>query len=465
MRDEAEDPRRLGLAVLGLVVGGAAVRLWLAGHFYGFLSGDDLEVVQGAAKYALGLEYQPWSLRCLFHSLVLVAPFLRTADALGIANGALTVAFWASQPTILASSATIWLVFRLGPRLGLNGRESFLAAFFYAFHWLPLGYGSTQFPRPISTMCFVLALLLATNGRGVLVFAGGLLVGAAFAVRFSEGVLVLPFLAVVWWRHRNRSSLALAVAGGLLGAVLFVGVTDWLTWGRPFASLTEFFRIMAGPDRPDFPRYDKPWFWYGTSIFQWAGPVAVVLALVAIRRPGARVPFLLFALVVLGSSLFAYKAYRYVQAAVPLLAVLMGLGCAHLLSSRPRVARAAGWILLALAPLWGIERTLTLMHEKSRSAVDAGLWMKTLAPRRVLLEQQWAYGGSLTFGNGVEIRDKTPTRPLGLDEAELAGVDAAAFYERDLGDSDREVLGTAGFRQVFRVEGRPKTVVVFAGSP
>ncbi len=176
-------------------------------------------------------------------------------------------------------------------------------------------------------------------------------------------------------------------------------------------------------------------------------------------------PLLLFAFVVLGNSLFAYKAYRYLQAAVPLLAVLMGLGCAQLLSSRPRIARATGWILLTLAPLWGIERTLTLMREKSRSAVDAGLWMKTLAPRRVLLEQQWAYGGSLTFGNDVEIRERTPTRPLGLAGAELDGLDAAAFYERDLGDSDRETLGTAGFRQVFRVEGRPKTVVVFAGSP
>ncbi|MET0618636.1 MAG: hypothetical protein ABW056_00090 [Thermoanaerobaculia bacterium] len=466
MTDEAEDPRRLGLAVLGLVVAGIAVRLWLAGHFYGFLSGDDLEVVEGAAKFALGLEYQPWSLRCLFHPVVLVGPVLRAVDVSGAASDPLAVAFWASLPTILASSATIWLTFRLGPRLGLSLRESFLAAFFYAIHWLPLGYGSTQFPRPISTMFFVLALLLASSSRGALVSAGGLLVGAAFAVRFSEGVLALPFLAVVWWRHRSWSALALAMSGGLVGAVLFVGVTDWLTWGRPFASLSEYFRIMSGDARPPSPRSDKPWFWYGTSILQWAGPVSVVLAASAIAfRRAARRPLLLLTMIVLGYSLFAYKAYRYMQAAVPLLALLMGLGAAHLLSSRSRVSRAAGWILLALAPLWGIERTRTLMHEKSRSAVDAGLWMKTLAPRRVLLEQQWAYGGSLTFGNGVEIRDQTPMRPLGLDGAELAGVDAAAFYERDLGDSDREVLGTAGFRPVFRVEGRPKTVVVFAGSP
>ena len=103
-------------------------------------------------------------------------------------------------------------------------------------------------------MLFVLALLLASSSRRALVSAGGLLVGAAFAVRFSEGVLALPFLAVVWWRHRSWSALALAMSGGLVGAVLFVGVTDWLTWGRPFASLSEYFRIMSGDARPPSPR-------------------------------------------------------------------------------------------------------------------------------------------------------------------------------------------------------------------
>jgi hypothetical protein len=314
-------------------------------------------------------------------------------------------------------------------------------------------------------MCFVLALLLALQPRRALLFGGGVFLGAAFAVRFSEGVLALPFLALVWWRHRRLSALGAAAAGALLGALLFAGVTDWLTWGRPFASLSEFVRIMHGPDRPDFPRYDKPWFWYATSILQWAGPVAVVLLLAAIRRAAARVPLLLFVLVVLGYSLFAYKAYRYVQAAIPLLAILMGIGAARLLFAGPRGVRVAGWALLLLAPIWGIERSLTLLGEKSRTAVDAALWMRTLEPRRVLIEQQWAYGGSVTFGNGVEIRDLAPRRPLGLAGRELSGVDAAAFYERDLADSDRDALGAAGFRQVFRVEGRPRTVVVFGRSP
>jgi len=304
----ADRPDRLAIGVLGLVAAVTAVKLWLAARFYGFLSGDDLEVIQGAAKYALGLEYEPWSLRCLFHPVVLVAPILRVAALFGAAGNPLVVAWIAAWPTILASGVTAWLTFRLSLRLGLAPRTSALAAFFYALHWLPLGYGSTPYPRPISTMCFVLALLLALSAKKAWVLGGGLLVGAAFAVRFSEGVLALPLLTVVWWKHRRREALGLAIAGGVLGGLLFAGLTDWLTWGRPFASLAEYFRIMSGDARPPSPHSDKPWFWYGTSILHWAGPVAVVLGFAAVRRPGARLPLVLLGLVVLGNSLFAYKS-------------------------------------------------------------------------------------------------------------------------------------------------------------
>ncbi len=457
MKADAADTRR----VLALVAAVTAAKLWLAARFYGFLSGDDLEIVQAAAKYALGLEYAPWSLRCLFHPAALVAPILEIAAAFGAAESPLTIAWLACLPTILASSATIWLTFRLSLRLGLESRTGALAAFFYAFHWLPLGYGSTQYARPISTMCFVLALLLALNERRRWVFAGGLLIGAAFAVRFSEGLLALPFLAVVWWKHRRGSTMALAMAGGLAGGLLFAGLTDWLTWGRPLASLAEFVQIMSVQTPSEFPRNAKPWFWYGSSVLQWAGPAAVLLLIVAVRRAGARIPFAVLGLIVFGYSLFTYKTYRYVQAAIPMVAILSAIGCAHLLSARPRALRAAGWALLALAPLWGIERTITLLRQKSRAAVDAALAMKEREPRRVLLEQPWAYGGSLTFGNGVEIRDVEPRHPLGLAGVSLEAVDAAAFYERDLADSDLQALESAGFREVLRTEARPKAVVVF----
>lgn len=109
------------LIVLGIMTVVTAAKLLLAAHFYGFLSGDDLEVVEGAAKYALGLEYQPWSLRCLFHPVALVAPILEAGAIFGVKD-ALSVAWMAALPTIIASTATVWLIFRLSCLLGLPGR-------------------------------------------------------------------------------------------------------------------------------------------------------------------------------------------------------------------------------------------------------------------------------------------------------------------------------------------------------
>ena len=173
------------------------VKLWLAVHFHGFLSGDDLEVVEAAAKYALGLDYAPWSLRCLFHPVVLVAPILGAGAMLGV-RGAIDVAWLAALPTLAASTITVWLVFRFALLSGWPRRVGSLAAFFYASHWLPLGYGAAPYPRPISTMLFMLALVLVPERPAAWTAAGGFLVGAAFAVRFSEGVLLVPFLWVVW---------------------------------------------------------------------------------------------------------------------------------------------------------------------------------------------------------------------------------------------------------------------------
>jgi hypothetical protein len=261
-------------------------------------------------------------------------------------------------------------------------------------------------------------------------------------VRFSEGVLAIPFLSVVWLRHRRPAALVWAVCGGGLGAGVFVGLVDLVTWGRPFHSLAEFWRIMYANHPPSFPHYDKPGFWYVTACLRWAGPIAVVLGIAGSRVRRARLPFALLGLIVVAYSVFAYKAYRYLQGAIPFLALVMGIGCARLLSSSGTRQPALARLMIVLAAAWGIERTSSLLHDRSRNAIDAALFMRTLRPRAVLLEQEWAYGGRLVFGNEVRIQDLEPRRPLNLANVSqaLGVVDAAAFYERDLPRGGHEYL-------------------------
>jgi hypothetical protein len=142
------------LLLSGLMAAVFVAKLVLAGIYYGFLTGDDLEIVESGAKYALGLQYAPWSLRCLFHPLLLVAPILRIAAPFNQTGDPLVVAWLAALPTICASTLNVWLVFRIALLFGLSRLVGILAAFFYAVHWIPLGFGAMQYPRPISTMFF-----------------------------------------------------------------------------------------------------------------------------------------------------------------------------------------------------------------------------------------------------------------------------------------------------------------------
>ena len=55
-----------------------------------------------------------------------------------------------------------------------TGWAATLAASLFAFHWLPLGYGSTVYPRTVSTTCVLVAVLMIANTRRpVLGYRGG----------------------------------------------------------------------------------------------------------------------------------------------------------------------------------------------------------------------------------------------------------------------------------------------------
>jgi hypothetical protein len=160
-----------------------AVRLFFAWRFFGFLGGDDVEVLEEAFRSALGLDYQPWNVRNLFLPDVQVAPLVRLGSALGLA-GTFPLVLCATVPFIALASLNIVLVYLLALRW-LGDRAAARAAMaIYAFHWLPLAFGSTVYPRTVSTT-LVLAAVLARHGfRSVGLFYWG--TSKAVAVFASE---------------------------------------------------------------------------------------------------------------------------------------------------------------------------------------------------------------------------------------------------------------------------------------
>ena len=386
---------------------------------------------------------------------------LRAAAWLGPVSPHLAT-FLAAVPTALFSTSAILLVFALARLLGLSETVALAAALLYAVHWLPWAYGGTPYPRPISTALFLAAMLLATARRwpascGAL---AGLLSAAACAVRFSEGVLLIPLLAFAWLRWRDARRIGAIAAGFAAGAIVLLGVFDAWTWGKPFASLAEFVRIMHSGSPPPSATGDKPWYHYAKNVLRWTSPVHLGLIVLAVRDRRLRLPAGMIGAIVVLLSLFRYKQYRYLQAAIPFVAIAAALGWDRL---RARMPRIAGVVLLLAAVYGGIASVL-LLRGKSQPAVAAARSLAQRNPpvRSVALEQTWAYGERLYLPR-ARIRDVPPSRPLDpavVIEA-VSGADAAAFYSKDFDSSSRDALARSGLREeetFQRDDGKPVTV-------
>jgi predicted secreted protein len=470
-----ERPSRAFLPALLSVT--AALKVALAWSFPGFLSGDDLEIVETAAHSAVHLDYEPWAIRSLFHPLALVFPVMKAGALAGLSTPR-WLTLLAVLPTIAFSTLGVWLAHRAARALGASEGAARVAAYLTATAWVPFAYGATPFPRPISSALLLGAFVLVT-ARGEDATRGpalaGVLTAAAFAVRWSEGLAILPLAVLAFARDgRARSADPAApaaphlagfylLAGFAAGVLVFVGLFDALTWGAPFASLRAFVAYLRAPH----PAAGRPPWWYLGMILQWAGPVLVLLGAFSLRDRRAREPLLVAAAFVALLSPSPLKGVRYLMFAVLLLAVAAAFGWERLRGSGP-IGRAVAAGCLVLAAPYCAERTLHLMRQKSQPAIEAARFLAAQRPpvRSAALEQAWAYGERLYLGNGVSIADVLPARPL--DPAGVLraahGRDAVAVYERDASPALERGLAEMGFRRsaTFR-RGGDAEVVVYLG--
>ncbi len=444
-------PGSLFLSRHGLLLGLAAatlLRLWLGWTFFGFHTGDDVEVLQAGFLRAFGGGYQPWEIRNLLVSDVLVAPLLGLARRLGIES--MRVLVWvASWPFVALASLNGWLVYRLGRRwLECEGTAA-LAGLLYLFHWVPLGYGSMVYPRTASTTCVLLAALALGRGQAAArwqLLAGGLL-GVAWAVRYSEALFLLPLALLVAleedsWRRRLAGWLWLA-AGFVAASLVTVGFEDWLRWGRPFASLVAFAHYTLVERQASAAEPVQPWYWYLWRLPKWIAPVLWPLLWSARRLERSWRPALCAAVPLLGLTLVFHKQLRYLQGVVPFVALLAAAGAAVWWRAGQR-----RWVWALLALYAAVElHALGFLAGKSMAAVVAAESLAgEAAGRELCLEQSWAYGGTLYLG-AAGIKDLERSLAASQLGAAIAGCDWLGLYERDVARQAgwREELTRRGF--------------------
>ncbi len=459
--------RRPDAVLWGVVALATAARVWLAWRFFGFLGGDDVEIVQEAFRVATGLDYTPWNVRNLLLPDALVAPVVRLGVLIGVRDPG-HLAFVAALPFILLASVNIVLVYRVALAWLGDVAAARAAAVLYASHWLALAYGSTVYPRTVTTTCVLLAALaLSGPGRdGARGLSAGAALALAFAGRYSEGMYLLPLLLLSALAPSGRAAAlrrTLGVMGGFAaGAALAVGLYDLLTWGSPFSSFVALFRFALVQRASSAAVAVQPPLIYLQRALFWVTPALVPALGFAWgdRRVRWAWPFVVIPVAVL--SLIAHKELRYLQGAIPFLALLAGAGFVALARRWGKVPAAALMVLAVGADAYGA----TVLTGKSVAAVVAARRMAAEPSVHVVaLEQSWAYGGRLFLGNGVEVRD-LPVPPNAAAVAAAAdGADRVGLYLKDV-ESDpalRIALAEHGFGERARYAwGASKVVVVFA---
>jgi hypothetical protein len=421
-------------ALLTIILGLATLVRLVVASGVGFLTGDDVEVLEAAFASATGLHYHAWEIRNLLFPRLLVSPLLSLAGALGVHDP-----FWlvriGALPFVALTTLNGWLVYRLAERL-TDLKTAVLAAGIFSFHWLPLAYGGTVYPRTASTTCILLAALLLTGEGRALARGGGAgaLVALAFADRYSEAIFLAPFAVFALyrdqgWRARLGGQVGLGL-GFLIGASVTVGLSDLWFWGRPFSSLAAFARYTLIEGKSSSETAHQPLFWYLTRSYVWLPPTLLPFLLLARRRAGLALAWLGAGVPLLLLSLIHHKELRYLQGAVPFLAILLAAGAIAFWGSGWRRWTVA---LLAVSLLLSLNTARSVLSRRSTAAVEAARSLRgdpTL--ETVALSQAWAYGHRLFFGNGVGILDlSTPPKESEV-RAAVPVADALGLYVADL---------------------------------
>lgn len=462
------DARLFRRAVWLFLAVSLGIRLWLAAHFFGFLTGDDVEILEAGLRSVLHLTFVPWEIRNTLLPALLVAPMGILGKGLGIGSP-MQLAWLSTVPFALLSTVNISLTYRLVLAVGGEKAAALLGSFLLGIHWLAVGYGSTVYPRTAATTCILVAAVWAArpSQTPATCLGAGALSALAFSLRYSEVIFLLPLILLASREGspgKRLRSAAVAGAGFVLGTLLFVGLADLVEWGAPFASLKAFFEYTLVERRASALVVNQPVYWYLWRAHRWIPPAAVV-GLWYFRR--ARVPSALTVFVVVplvALSLIHHKELRYLQGILPFACAIGGICLAGWWRDGGRKVVVA---LLVLTMGWSVVN-IRFLEKKSMAAVQAAQYLASsrTAYRRIAIQQPWAYGDQLFFPAAVGVMELPMDLRAESISKDVDGLEAVALYSDLVTVGISEALASAGFCPDRRFAwGRSRQVSLFVACP
>lgn len=433
-----------------LLLAGAvlATQLVLAYVYCGFLTGDEVEPLSEAFRIATDYRYESWDARNTFVARFAIAPWIWAATHLGVTSRAALVVI-ATIPFALATAITILLVHLLTLRWSGDRIAAGAATILFALHWLPLGFGSTTYPRVIAMLCIVGGAALIPRAP----WLTGALMGIAFADRYSEAIY-LPPLCIAAFRHGGFKSAMKVALGAVLSIAVTSGIYEWILWGSPFHNLRTWTSLTILEGKISARATSQPPWWFLTMLPRWCALTLLPLLWAARRRMFEAWCFFLLPLAAL--TFISHKELRFLQSVIPFLAILAGAGFAVWWHTRRRLAIA----LLAISVVWNLWG-LRFLGRETKPAVQAARFLATRPQlKTIALGQIWAYGDRIYLGNGPRLIDVgTPLHSL---DVALPAADAVAVFASDVTPETEAAIEKQGFINAHQFVGpRSRDVIVF----
>ena len=375
----------------------------------GFFSGDDVEIHEMSLGLLWNGAWPIWELRSPVFPLGVIFPFQWGANAVGLQD-AQTLVIVGRSVVVVISTFAVFLTARAFGRTEQG--VAVVAASLLAFNRLQLSFGSSELPRPVSTV-FVLGAYLCLQGTPSIARAGiaGTLLGLAASLRFSEALFLVPALIALIIRRSFGAAIVCAFAATATGAVV-VGVSDHLYWKSAFhslAAITDYTLVKGLSSRG----YQSP-LWYVINVAQCTSiPVIALAAFGVSKRTIHPVLWVVCPLVLL--SCLPHKEARYLIPVIPFIAILGAHGTVAFIDwsrrrlgqgRRPRIALCVVAVLLGfLQDLghWRLPRT--------NDDVRFALALRRVVPEgaTLVVEQVWRMGGHIYLPR-YDLRDLDPNQ-------------------------------------------------------
>lgn len=437
--DVAGTARWQSVVVVCIVV--VAVKVALAAAHPGFFSGDDVEIHGMTLGRLLELNGPVWNLRSPIFPMGVVYPFQAVAHAAGFTDTSDLVLAGRVAVAIL-STAALLIVWKVAAQ-EQSSRLAFVAVLLLGINKTHMAFGSTELPRPVSTVLVLGAFLILRRWSTSAVLLSGALIGVAHTFRFSEGVFVLPFI-VVLLRRGDWARAAACAGAAVLTAGVLIAVADYAYWGHAFFSLHNAWNYTV-VDGLSSRGYQEPW-WYLANVGSWTTGVVVLLAIYGTRKSVVDVALCAWVPVVV-LSVLPHKEGRYLVPVIPFVVLLAVNGLRLIRESvwfktQPRLATTVVLIALALSALHDAGEWRLRRHDGG-IAVAHSIRELSEPTDTVLVEQAWKIGGRLYLG-GRTLVDLPPERDVDL--AASGRPQVIALLAR--GPIDVERLRESGYSEV-----------------